>query len=99
RTATRDRSIAMMAICSSSTEAIQAVRADVDECVLLPVDPERLAIRLRIAAIRGARVGDPERTTRTAEYLRYEELLCDRFTGFPTPPVMMERGREMLDRR
>ncbi|HEU4753207.1 MAG TPA: EAL domain-containing protein, partial [Armatimonadota bacterium] len=29
---------------------------------------------------------------------RYEELLYDRYTGFPTLPVMLERGREMLER-
>src|ERR671920_1634215 len=40
----------------------------------------------------------PDATTRAAEHLRYEELLYDRFTGFPTLPVMIERGREMLER-
>lgn len=99
RTVTRDRNIAMLVICSTDAEAVGAARAEVDECVLVPIDPERLATRMKVAAIRGARVGDPERTTRTADYLRYEELLYDRFTGFPTLPVMMERGREMLDRR
>ena len=34
-----------------------------------------------------------------AELLRYEELLYDRLTGFPTLPVMIERARELLDRR
>jgi predicted signal transduction protein with EAL and GGDEF domain len=35
---------------------------------------------------------------RLAEHLQYEELLFDRFTGFPTLPVMLEGGRELLER-
>src|SRR5690606_13192867 len=47
---------------------------------------------------RGREAQRPELTSRAAEHLRYEELLYDRFTGFPTLPVMIERGRQMLDR-
>jgi GGDEF domain-containing protein len=34
-----------------------------------------------------------------AELVRYEELLYDKLTGFPTLPVMIERARELLERR
>jgi EAL domain-containing protein (putative c-di-GMP-specific phosphodiesterase class I) len=38
-------------------------------------------------------------TSDAAELIRYEELLYDKLTGFPTLPVMIESARELLERR
>jgi EAL domain-containing protein (putative c-di-GMP-specific phosphodiesterase class I)/GGDEF domain-containing protein len=93
----RARNAGMVAACSNAKEVDRAVDADVDEWVLLPVNATELENRFRSAS-RDALAGErPETATRTAEYLRYEELLYDRFTGFPTLSVMLERGREMLE--
>ncbi len=98
RAETRRRGIALVALCRSGGDAVDAARFDVDECVLPPLDVGVLATRLRVAEARGAHGRYPRGGTRAADYLRYEELLHDRCTGFPTLPVVMERGRRMLER-
>ena len=98
RAETRDGGVALVVACRDDTDADRVARAEVDEWILLPADPREIVTRLRAAAIRGDWGERNNEASRTAEHLRYEELLYDRFTGFPTLPVMMERGREMLDR-
>src|SRR5690606_35923438 len=68
-----------------------------DEWVATNATSEELALRLRSAA-------RPHRALRqrrgeAADLLRYEELLYDKLTGFPTLPVMIERARELLERQ
>lgn len=76
----------------------QAALSNADEWVLLPVSPEALRIRLSTARQRAEAFEEPRRTKEAAELLRYEELLYDRVTGFPTLPIMIQRARELLER-
>ena len=70
--------------------------AEADEWMNLPADADELDARLETARRRAAARTVPEEAA-TAQRIRYQELLYDRLTGFPTLPVMMERAREMLD--
>ncbi|HEX6560384.1 MAG TPA: EAL domain-containing protein [Longimicrobiales bacterium] len=72
--------------------------AQADEWVVLPVTAKELASRIAIARQRVSGHNN-RRRAKDAELLRYEELLYDRLTGFPTLPVMIEQARELLDRR
>jgi EAL domain-containing protein (putative c-di-GMP-specific phosphodiesterase class I)/GGDEF domain-containing protein len=98
RAETRARGAAMVVGCDGVEEARRAVRAGADEWVLLPASREELASRFQAAVHRKASEHNPDAAGRIAEHLRYEEMLYDRYTGFPTLPVIMERGREMLER-
>lgn len=93
------RAIALVVACRNETEARQAAREGAEEWVLTSASEEELAARFLSACERNGRRLRPLATREAADHLRYEELLYDRFTGFPTLPVMIERGREMLDRR
>ena len=93
------RGIAVVVIVRGEEEARQAIREGAEEWVLADAggDGDRGAHRGRLRAP-GAH--HPAQAAQdAADHLRYEELLYDRFTGFPTLPVMIERGREMLDNR
>lgn len=68
-----------------------------DEWAIMPVSGEELTYRISIAMQRVSAIGN-RRRAKDAELLRYEELLYDRLTGFPTLPVMIEHARELLDR-
>lgn len=98
RADTRARGAGIVVLCENSEQVAAAARAEADEWICLPTNAAEIGNRMRAAAIRSDYGDGALRTARTAEYLHYEELLYDRFTGFPTLPVMMERGREMLDR-
>jgi EAL domain-containing protein (putative c-di-GMP-specific phosphodiesterase class I)/GGDEF domain-containing protein len=98
RAESRARGVALVVACTDEEEVLAAAQAAADEWFVLPVTSPELASRLRAAAIRTQRAETPMGVSRAAEYLKYEELLYDRFTGFPTLPVMIERGREMLER-
>ena len=69
-----------------------------DEWVVLPVTADELASRITLASARAAGASN-RRRAKEAELMRYEELLYDRLTGFPTLPVMIEQARELLERR
>jgi EAL domain-containing protein (putative c-di-GMP-specific phosphodiesterase class I)/GGDEF domain-containing protein len=69
-----------------------------DEWVVLPVGAEELAYRISIARQRASGLSN-RRRAKDAELVRYEELLYDRLTGFPTLPVMIEQARELLESR
>jgi EAL domain-containing protein (putative c-di-GMP-specific phosphodiesterase class I)/GGDEF domain-containing protein len=98
RSESNARGIGLVVACGSPEEAREAVRAGADEWVLASAAAEEVASRLWGAAARTSRRELPQVTERMAEHLRYEELLYDRFTGFPTLPMMLEPGREILDR-
>jgi EAL domain-containing protein (putative c-di-GMP-specific phosphodiesterase class I) len=70
-----------------------------DDWVLLPVRVDELEARVVIAQQRATGGLEARKPSEAAELLRYEELLYDRLTGFPTLAVMIERARELLDRR
>lgn len=93
------RGIALVVACGSEEEARRAVAEGAAEWMILPVDEVEVGARVMAAMERARRRARPGQATQSAEHLRYEELLYDRFTGFPTLPVMIERGREMLERR
>ena len=93
------RSIALVVVCRNEEEARQAAREGAEEWVLASAEEEELGARIDSACERNGRRMRPLATREAADHLRYEELLYDRFTGFPTLPVMIERGRDMLDRR
>jgi EAL domain-containing protein (putative c-di-GMP-specific phosphodiesterase class I) len=98
RTESRARGIGLVVACATGEQARAAVEAGADEWVLLDASAQEVASRLWSAASRNRRAARPQVTAALAEHLRYEELLYDRFTGFPTLPVMLERGREIMDR-
>jgi EAL domain-containing protein (putative c-di-GMP-specific phosphodiesterase class I)/GGDEF domain-containing protein len=93
----RARGVAVVAVCATEPEAELAARVGVDEWAMTATSPAELAARVRAALLRSREAQRPAVTARLAEHLRYEELLYDRFTGFPTLPVMLERGREILE--
>lgn len=93
------RTIPLVVACRDDDEAREAVREGAEEWLILPADEEEVAGRVSGALARAARRALPALAGERAEHLRYEELLYDRFTGFPTLPVMIERAREMLERR
>lgn len=98
RDESQTRGIALVAACRNDAEARLAMRAGVEEWLILPATTEEVAARVSSALERLRTRAGPGSTHERAEHLRYEELLYDRFTGFPTLPVMIERGREMLER-
>jgi EAL domain-containing protein (putative c-di-GMP-specific phosphodiesterase class I)/GGDEF domain-containing protein len=98
RRESRARGIALVGVAASGDEADAVVEIGVDEWVMAPSSAPELAGRLRCAVGRARAREAPAEADDVAQHLRYEELLYDRFTGFPTLPVMMERGRKMLER-
>ena len=70
-----------------------------DDWLMLPANASELVNRITIAKQRAFGGNGPRPTKEAAELLRYEELLYDRLTGFPTLPVMIEQARELLERR
>lgn len=98
RDETSARGTALLLACASAEEATRAAASNPDEWFVTPSNAQEVTARVRSALFRATEGKDPHGAERAADYFRYEELLYDRFTGFPTLPVMMERGREMLER-
>ncbi len=98
RRATRSRGLPLLVAARTLAEVERAVQAGADDWLRLPASAEELRARIRSARARAARREDRDTAAETAEHLRYEEMLYDRFTGFPTLPLMMEQGREILER-
>jgi EAL domain-containing protein (putative c-di-GMP-specific phosphodiesterase class I)/GGDEF domain-containing protein len=73
--------------------------ADADDWLLLPATADELRLRLGIAQRRSRGASEVRSSADAAELVRYEELLYDKLTGFPTLPVMIERARDLLERR
>jgi len=98
RTETRARATCLLSACRGEEQVQAAVRAGTDAWLLLPATADELHARLW-ALTSKARPAAAHGPGEVADHLRYEEMLYDRFTGFPTLPVMLERGRELLERR
>ncbi|HET7461591.1 MAG TPA: EAL domain-containing protein [Longimicrobium sp.] len=98
RSETRARGISLIAACHGDEDVRRAVRCGVDDWILLPTNADEVHARLVALGYR-PRGGIIPAPGEMADHLRYEELLYDRYTGFPTLPVMLERGRELLERR
>lgn len=96
RTYARDVGAGLVIACSDLLTCSDPMLLGADEWVATSATPEELAFRLRAAA-------RPHRALRqqseAADLVRYEELLYDKLTGFPTLPVMIERARELLERQ
>src|SRR5688572_11910973 len=90
---------ALVIACRELDGCRNAALAGSDEWVLLPIDTEQLMIRLLTAHQRSTSGANTKQRSEAAELVRYEELLYDRLTGFPTLPVMISRARELLDRK
>ena len=86
----------LMIACTDLNSCPDPALLGVDEWIGPGTSREEMVLRLRHAA-RRPRL-QPQRATQAADLLRYEELLYDKLTGFPTPPVMIERARELLER-
>ena len=90
---------ALVVACRSMQECSAASLSAAHDWILLPASPEELEARLGTARQRAIVETLENGRGDAAELLRYEELLHDKLTGFPTLPVMMEQAREMLERR
>lgn len=90
---------ALVVACHDSDDCQAAAVANADDWMLLPVRPDELEIRISNARQRAERVAQPRREEELVELLRYEELLYDKLTGFPTLPVMIKRARDLLGMR
>lgn len=93
------RGTCFVAACAGDADVRAAVAAGASEWVRLPVTVDELSLRLWAVGRRAADAAVEDDLTTTVEHLRYEELLYDRYTGLPTLPVMLGRGREILERR
>ena len=98
RAETRARGTALVIVCTGEEEVERVLEIGADEWLMTTGTTAELTSRVDGALRRRALSSAPDATARAAEHLRYEELLYDRFTGFPTLPVMIDRGREMLER-
>ena len=98
RTHARRAGAGLVVACNPLAMASAEHLVQADEWVVLPVSGEELANRISAARQRVSGTGN-RRRGKDAELLRYEELLYDRLTGFPTLPVMIEQARELLDKR
>jgi EAL domain-containing protein (putative c-di-GMP-specific phosphodiesterase class I)/GGDEF domain-containing protein len=92
---------ALLVACHSMSDCEGTTLAHASDWLLLPAEDDEIEARMATArqrALRGAmeRNGAEEDVV---ELLRYEELLHDRLTGFPTLPVMMEKARNLLETR
>jgi EAL domain-containing protein (putative c-di-GMP-specific phosphodiesterase class I)/GGDEF domain-containing protein len=88
---------ALVVACHQIVEGEPAPCAAAEEWLLLPTSPRELQGRLT-SAMQRVRVPAPGLDA-AARLIRYEELLYDRLTGFPTLAVMIARARELLDTR
>jgi EAL domain-containing protein (putative c-di-GMP-specific phosphodiesterase class I) len=90
---------ALLVACHDMEDCGAPSLAAADEWLLLPVSDDELEVRLGTARQRAIRDALKRNRHDAVELLRYEELLHDRLTGFPTLPVMMEQARALLDTR
>jgi EAL domain-containing protein (putative c-di-GMP-specific phosphodiesterase class I)/GGDEF domain-containing protein len=95
----RRSTAALLLACGEHGRCPDLALADADDWLLLPTTGEELRLRMAIARQRSAGKVEVRSAADAAELVRYEELLYDKLTGFPTLPVMIERARELLERR
>ena len=89
---------AFVLACSREPRGTPNELLEADDWLLLPATARELRGRL-IVAPRRASARRAMRSDGAAELVRYEELLYDKLTGFPTLPVMIEQARDALERR
>jgi EAL domain-containing protein (putative c-di-GMP-specific phosphodiesterase class I)/GGDEF domain-containing protein len=90
---------ALLVACHSMEDCTARSLTDAHDWFLLPAEEAEIEARLGSARQRSIREALQRNRRDAAELLRYEELLHDRLTGFPTLPVMMEQARELLESR
>lgn len=94
----RRNDIALLVAANGAADVGSAL-IEADDWVTLPTTPDELSARLTTASQRAA-LGRADRDRDdAAELVRYEELLYDKLTGFPTLAVMIDRARALLERR
>jgi len=89
----RDSGAAIVAACDAELAADERVMLYADDWVPRPPGVEELRLRLAAAHLRNTRRILPGRPIERATQ---DELLYDRFTGFPTLPLVMHRARDLL---
>ena len=99
RSIARGAHAALLFACAENQECPNLALADADDWVLMPATADELKLRLAIAQKRSLGALSVRSTSDAAELVRYEELLYDKLTGFPTLPVMIESARDLLERR
>jgi EAL domain-containing protein (putative c-di-GMP-specific phosphodiesterase class I)/DNA-binding response OmpR family regulator len=90
---------ALIIACHGPEDCQGPVMAQADDWILLPVRPDELRLRIAAAQARAQGVQLPRTEEETVDLMRYQELLYDKLTGFPTLPVMIQRARELLGTR
>jgi EAL domain-containing protein (putative c-di-GMP-specific phosphodiesterase class I)/GGDEF domain-containing protein len=93
------RTGAALVVACRDRENCADTAASADEWLLMPTGADELAFRLNLACQRAKGTRAARETAEAAELVRYEELLYDKLTGFPTLPVMIDRARELLETR
>ena len=94
---TRRTGSALIVACADERAVRDAIARGADDFVLLPA---RLAdLQARIERASGGSASSDHAAAESAALVRYQELLYDKLTGFPTLPVMIERARDLLEQR
>ncbi len=88
---------ALVIACRSQEDCAADSLVQADDWFRVPADDEEVEARLGTARQRAIQHLLSRDREHAAELLRYEELLYDRLTGFPTLPVMMEKARSLLE--
>ncbi|HSM36053.1 MAG TPA: EAL domain-containing protein [Longimicrobiales bacterium] len=89
----RESGAAIVAACGADLAGDERVLLYADDWVPLPARPDEVRLRLAAAHLRNTRRILPGRPI---DRPSQDELLYDRFTGFPTLPLVMHRARDML---
>jgi EAL domain-containing protein (putative c-di-GMP-specific phosphodiesterase class I)/GGDEF domain-containing protein len=97
--AARRAGSAILLVCADPNQCDTGLLTRADDWLFTPINVDELRIRIRIAQQRALGIRAARPTVEGAELVRYEELLYDKLTGFPTLPVMIERARELLEHR
>jgi EAL domain-containing protein (putative c-di-GMP-specific phosphodiesterase class I)/GGDEF domain-containing protein len=93
------RTGAALVVACRDRENCTDTASSADEWILMPTAVDELAFRLNLACQRAKGVRAARETAEAAELVRYEELLYDKLTGFPTLAVMIDRARDLLENR
>jgi EAL domain-containing protein (putative c-di-GMP-specific phosphodiesterase class I)/GGDEF domain-containing protein len=97
--AARQAGIPILIICQNAGGCDAGILTRADDWLLAPIEGDELRMRIRIAQQRSLGIRAARPSADGAELVRYEELLYDKLTGFPTLPVMIERARDLLENR